>query len=73
MAIIIPPNTLIKDYLQNQNIPSNIQCGEGFCGACKRRCKGSVTYTIEPIAWLNDNEVLVCCALTQQSEVEIIS
>ncbi len=71
MSLIIPPNTRVREYLEANNIPTHIECGAGFCGACKRKCKGKVSYTTDPIAWFEDDELLVCCAMTKSEKVEI--
>ena len=42
------------------------QCREGFCGACRATLtKGAVSYTHEPLAFVRDGEVLLCCSVPQ--------
>lgn len=37
-------------------------CREGYCGACRVKIiKGSVDYFIDPLAFIDDDEVLPCC------------
>ncbi|MEO2266030.1 class I ribonucleotide reductase maintenance protein YfaE [Pseudoalteromonas pernae] len=42
------------------------QCREGFCGACRATLKqGEVRYTHEPLAFVRDGEILLCCSMPQ--------
>lgn len=59
----IPDNTLLAD-LEAQGIPIEYHCREGYCGAC--RCKlisGEVDYTVDPLAFIDDDEILPCCTV----------
>ena len=39
------------------------QCREGFCGACRAKLlSGSTEYINEPLAFVRDGEVLLCCS-----------
>lgn len=54
-------DTLLEDLEQHQ-ISVEYHCREGFCGAC--RCKileGEVDYTTDPLAFIDDDEILLCC------------
>jgi len=54
----------LLDSLEAQNITINYQCREGYCGSCRTQLlEGEVHYTEEPLAWLNDNEILPCCCI----------
>ena len=58
-----PDNTLLAD-LEAQGIPIEYHCREGYCGAC--RCKlvsGKVDYTVDPLAFIDDDEILPCCTV----------
>ncbi|WP_151193045.1 class I ribonucleotide reductase maintenance protein YfaE [Cysteiniphilum sp. JM-1] len=65
--ITIDNNELtILEYLEQQGIAANFQCRDGVCGTC--RCQlisGEVQYTKEPLAFVKDDEVLICIAKTQ--------
>ncbi|WP_018690879.1 class I ribonucleotide reductase maintenance protein YfaE [Algicola sagamiensis] len=65
------PNLLTA--LEHHGLHVQYHCREGFCGAC--RCKlisGEVTYINEPLAFVREGEVLVCCSLPQTDiELEI--
>ncbi|MDP2560136.1 class I ribonucleotide reductase maintenance protein YfaE [Psychrobium sp. 1_MG-2023] len=61
------------EYLEAQGVKVNYHCRDGTCGAC--RCKlnyGSVVYTIEPLAYIRDGEILTCCS-QPTSDIDITS
>ncbi|BBN81718.1 putative ferredoxin-like protein [Pseudoalteromonas sp. A25] len=52
----------ILDTLERANIDIAYQCREGFCGACRAKLdEGEVSYNQEPLAFVRDGEVLLCC------------
>ncbi|HFK5791576.1 TPA: class I ribonucleotide reductase maintenance protein YfaE [Enterobacter asburiae] len=52
--------TLLESY----KIPVEFQCREGFCGACRLKLlKGDIIYVQEPLAFIQENEILPCCCL----------
>ncbi len=56
-------DTILAD-LEENNVTLEYHCREGFCGAC--RCKlisGEVDYTIDPLAFIDDDEILPCCTI----------
>lgn len=58
-----PNNTILAD-LEAQGIAIEYHCREGYCGAC--RCKllsGEVDYTLDPLAFIDDDEILPCCTV----------
>ncbi|MDA0910014.1 MAG: class I ribonucleotide reductase maintenance protein YfaE [Proteobacteria bacterium] len=65
--ITIDNNELtILEYLEQQGIAANFQCRNGVCGTC--RCQlisGDIQYIKEPLAFIKDDEVLICIARTQ--------
>jgi len=47
-------------------------CREGFCGACRvRKIIGTVDYTLDPLAFIDDDEILPCCS-TPKTDIEIV-
>lgn len=53
----------ILHTLEREGIESHYHCRDGYCGAC--RCKllnGKVQYTVEPLAYVSDDEILTCCS-----------
>jgi ferredoxin len=56
-------NSLLES-LEAQNIDVPYQCREGYCGGCRTQLlSGEVAYLQEPMAWINDDEVLPCCCV----------
>ena len=54
----------LLESLEAQGVDINYQCREGYCGSCRvQLLQGEVHYTLEPLAWLNDGEVLTCCSI----------
>lgn len=62
--ITIDHNELtILEWLEQQEITANFQCRNGVCGTC--RCQlisGSIQYIKEPLAFIKEDEVLICIA-----------
>lgn len=58
------PKKSLLESIEAQHIEAAYHCRDGFCGAC--RCKlisGEVDYFIDPLAFIDDDEVLLCCSL----------
>ena len=54
----------LLESLESQDIPVHFQCREGYCGSCRTQLlEGEVHYTEEPMAWVNDDEILPCCCI----------
>lgn len=54
----------LLESLEAQGVDMHYQCREGYCGSCRvRLLQGAVHYTLEPMAWLNDGEILTCCSI----------
>lgn len=50
--------------LEAQDVDIHYQCREGYCGSCRvELVEGEVHYQEEPMAWVNDNEILLCCCI----------
>jgi len=61
----------LLEALEQQGFEPHYHCRDGFCGAC--RCKlvsGSVDYTVEPIAFIHQGEILTCCSIPKD-EIEL--
>ncbi len=53
----------LLDYLEKHNIHPNYHCRDGFCGACRTKLiAGEVEYTTDPLAFIEDDEILTCCS-----------
>ena len=56
-------HTLLES-LESQDVQVHYQCREGYCGSCRTKLlEGEVHYTEEPLAWVNDDEILPCCCI----------
>lgn len=56
-------HTLLES-LESQQVDVHYQCREGYCGSCRTQLlEGDVHYVTEPMAWLNDGEILPCCCI----------
>ena len=54
----------LLESLEAQGVDMHYQCREGYCGSCRvKLLQGAVHYTLEPMAWLNDGEILTCCSV----------
>ena len=54
----------LLESLESQDVQVHYQCREGYCGSCRTRLvEGEVHYTEEPLAWVNDDEILPCCCI----------
>lgn len=56
-------NTLLES-LEAQGVDIQYQCREGYCGSCRvKLVKGQVHYFEEPMAFIDDDEILPCCCV----------
>ena len=56
-------NTLLES-LEAQDVYVPYQCRDGYCGSCRTQLvSGEVAYLQEPMAWINDDEILPCCCV----------
>lgn len=54
----------LLESLEAQNVDVQFQCREGYCGSCRARLlEGQIHHVNEPLAWLNEGEVLLCCSI----------
>ena len=60
-------NSLLES-LESQGVEVHYQCREGYCGSCRTQLlEGQVHYTEEPMAWINDDEILPCCCIPKSA------
>ena len=56
-------NNLLES-LEAQGVHVPYQCREGYCGGCRTDLiEGQVAYLQEPMAWINEGEILPCCCV----------
>lgn len=56
-------NNLLES-LEAQGVHVPYQCREGYCGGCRTDLiEGEVAYLQEPMAWINEGEILPCCCV----------
>ena len=56
-------NTLLES-LEAQGVDIQYQCREGYCGSCRvKLLDGQVHYFEEPMAFIDDDEILPCCCV----------
>ena len=61
----------LLDFLEQQQIFHEYQCREGFCGSCRVAIKkGEVSYPTPPLAFINKDEILLCCCKVE-SDLEL--
>lgn len=67
----------LLEGLERQGYAVEYQCRAGYCGSCRTRLiDGQVEYLIEPLAYINPDEVLPCCcrpAPEVRVDVEVLS
>ena len=52
----------LLECLEHNKLEVSYQCREGYCGACRvKLTQGKVTYNQEPLAFVREGEVLLCC------------
>ena len=56
------PSLLVA--LEAHQVEVEYQCRSGYCGACRLKLlKGEVTYRQQPLAFINQGEILPCCCM----------
>lgn len=54
----------LLESLEAQGVQLPYQCREGYCGGCRTDLiEGEVAYLQEPMAWINEGEILPCCCV----------
>ena len=54
----------ILESLEAQGVQVPYQCRDGYCGGCRTDLvEGEVAYLQEPMAWINQGEILPCCCV----------
>ncbi|GAB3016243.1 class I ribonucleotide reductase maintenance protein YfaE [Bowmanella dokdonensis] len=54
----------LLESLEAQQVDVHYHCREGFCGACRTKLlEGEVEYVTDPLAFIDDDEILPCCCV----------
>lgn len=64
----------LLESIEQHNIDVQSHCREGFCGACRTKIvSGEVEYTTDPLAYIDDDEILPCCCIPKTDLTVVIS
>ncbi len=65
--------TSLLTAIENQGFRPEYQCRNGYCGACRTKLiSGKVSYPNPPLAFVNQNEVLLCyCQVEEDLELDL--
>ncbi|PJG86257.1 class I ribonucleotide reductase maintenance protein YfaE [Conservatibacter flavescens] len=65
--------TSLLSTLEKNGISHEYQCRSGYCGSCRVKLKkGKVSYPEPPLAFLQRDEILLCCCRVEEDlEIEI--
>lgn len=66
-----PESGTLLELAEARGLQPEFSCREGNCGTCRTKLiKGEVTYIKEPTAKVDDDEVLLCCAVPASQDGE---
>ena len=72
ITVCLDGSETLIEQLKKKDIPVFECCGQGICGSCRATLKsGSVQYVDEPLACLDDDEIVLCCAKPTSPSVVI--
>jgi len=67
---LLDTDKTLLENLESHAVPIEFQCRDGHCGACRAvLISGNVSYSSFPMAYLKDNEILLCCSKTTKDIV----
>ncbi len=54
----------LLEVFEHHQVQVEYQCREGYCGSCRMRLvKGQVAYQQQPLAFIQQGDILPCCCL----------
>lgn len=63
--------SVLQSLLDNGANPDR-QCQSGYCGCCRMKLvEGEVEYTTDPMAWINEGEILPCVCTPKSKTVVV--
>jgi ferredoxin len=66
------PKGSLLETLESASVRVESHCRNGFCGACRTKLvKGEVEYFTEPLAFVEDDEILPCCCKSKSQNLSI--
>ena len=61
----------LLEVFEHHQVEVEYQCREGYCGSCRTRLvSGQVDWLTEPLAFINEGEILPCCCRAK-GDIEI--
>ncbi|UIM99776.1 class I ribonucleotide reductase maintenance protein YfaE [Yersinia ruckeri] len=61
----------LLEALEHYQIAVEYQCRSGYCGSCRTRLlRGEVCYQQQPLAFIQDGDILPCCC-TPVGDIEL--
>lgn len=61
-AIAHQADSTLLESLEKAGLDVHFHCRQGFCGACRTKLhQGEVQYVADPLAYIDDGEILPCC------------
>ncbi|MBB1274529.1 MULTISPECIES: class I ribonucleotide reductase maintenance protein YfaE [Psychromonas] len=62
----LDPNKTLLENLESQAVSVEFHCRDGHCGACRSiLLEGKPDYSSFPLAYLKDDEILLCCSKSE--------
>jgi ferredoxin len=59
-----PGSGTLLELAEARGLEPEFSCRAGTCGTCRTKLiKGTVTYVKEPTATIDEDEILLCCAV----------
>lgn len=67
-------DSTLLESIESENIEIHRQCREGYCGACRTKLiSGKVHYLLDPLAFIDEDEILPCCCVASEDlELQIL-
>lgn len=68
----VKSNGTVLESLEKAGIEAVSHCRSGFCGACRCKSNGDVSYEVEPLAYIREGDILPCVSIAEGNlEIEV--